>query len=209
MTAMTGLYHAPPPVDAASLAPRANPVFTGTAAVPAGTATAPGLSMSGDADTGLFSPAADRLALATGGVERMRIDYLGNIQIGGNGIGGERFAINGFMTTGDTAHRGLFGPTGAGTVVLGSYSNSPVELRSNNQQRLRIETDGAVYHGNSVAVTIVDSASFLRLRSFTVATLPSAAVAGRLILVADGSSNRRLAVSDGANWRFPDGALVA
>lgn len=47
------------------------------------------------------------------------------------------------------------------------------------------------------------------LTSYTVGTLPSAAVAGKLIYVSDGTANKRLAVSDGANWRFPDGNVVS
>ena len=50
----------------------------------------------------------------------------------------------------------------------------------------------------------------IRLASFTVATLPDAAENARgLIYVSDGTSNKRLAVSDGTNWRFPDGNVVS
>lgn len=50
----------------------------------------------------------------------------------------------------------------------------------------------------------------IRLASFTVATLPDAAENARgLIYVSDGTSNKRLAVSDGTNWRFPDGNIVS
>ena len=47
------------------------------------------------------------------------------------------------------------------------------------------------------------------LRSYTVAGVPSASVIGKLIYVSDGTSNKRLAVSDGTNWRFPDGNIVS
>lgn len=49
----------------------------------------------------------------------------------------------------------------------------------------------------------------LTLPPYTVATLPNPAVnkAG-LIYVSDGTSNKRLAISDGVNWRFPDGNVV-
>jgi hypothetical protein len=47
-----------------------------------------------------------------------------------------------------------------------------------------------------------------RLPSFTIGGLPSAAIAGQLIYVSNGAVNKRLAISDGTNWRFPDGALV-
>ena len=56
----------------------------------------------------------------------------------------------------------------------------------------------------------VQSGSPLQLPSFTVATLPPAATYPRcMIYVADGATNRRFAISDGASWRWPDGAVVA
>jgi len=52
--------------------------------------------------------------------------------------------------------------------------------------------------------------AFGPLPDYTVATLPSAANNARcLIYVSDGSSNKRLAISDGVAWRFPDGAVVS
>jgi hypothetical protein len=30
-----------------------------------------------------------------------------------------------------------------------------------------------------------------------------------MIYVADGATNKRLAISDGTSWRWPDGAVVA
>ena len=56
----------------------------------------------------------------------------------------------------------------------------------------------------------VQSGSPLQLPSFTVATLPPAATYPRcLIYVADGTLNKRFAVSDGTSWRWPDGAVVS
>ncbi|MBP2294246.1 hypothetical protein [Azospirillum rugosum] len=46
------------------------------------------------------------------------------------------------------------------------------------------------------------------LPSYTIATLPTATARG-LIYVSDGAANRRLAVSDGTGWRWPDGAAVS
>lgn len=49
-----------------------------------------------------------------------------------------------------------------------------------------------------------------KITSFTVATLPSASAYNQCIAyVSNGTGNKRLAVSDGANWRFPDGAIVS
>lgn len=52
--------------------------------------------------------------------------------------------------------------------------------------------------------------AIIQLPSYTVATLPDAATNVRgLVYVSDGTSNKRLAVSDGTNWRFPDGNIVS
>ena len=48
------------------------------------------------------------------------------------------------------------------------------------------------------------------LKSFTVAGLPTASsYTGGLVFVSNGTGNKRLAVSDGTNWRFPDGNVVS
>ena len=56
----------------------------------------------------------------------------------------------------------------------------------------------------------VQSASPFQLPSYTVATVPAAAsYPNSLIYVSNGTVNKRLAVSDGTNWRWPDGAIVS
>jgi hypothetical protein len=67
--------------------------------------------------------------------------------------------------------------------------------------------NGSAYYAGSTVV--IDSNRIFRLRSYTVATLPSASPAAQLIYVSDGTSNKRLAVSDGTNWRWPDGVIVS
>lgn len=76
-------------------------------------------------------------------------------------------------------------------VRFGDGTGSPIALQMNG------------------ANTIVSAERHLMLRSYTVAGLPSASPEGQAIYVSDGSSNRRMAVSDGTNWRFPDGAVVS
>jgi hypothetical protein len=48
----------------------------------AGTAALPSLSFATDTNTGLFSPAADTWAVATGGVERLRVSSAGKVGVG-------------------------------------------------------------------------------------------------------------------------------
>lgn len=85
----------------------------------------------------------------------------------------------------------------ATTPVGGS---SPIE-------RLRIDSDGNVQMGGST--TVISAERHPILRSYTVATLPTASPAAQLIYVSNGTSNKRLAISDGAAWRWPDGAVVS
>ena len=47
-----------------------------------GSAAAPSITFSGDTNTGIFSPAADTIAFAEGGVESARIDSSGNLLVG-------------------------------------------------------------------------------------------------------------------------------
>lgn len=66
----------------ATKADLASPSFTGQASFPDGTAAAPALTNTGDTNTGLYFPAADTVAVATAGTERMRIEASGNISVG-------------------------------------------------------------------------------------------------------------------------------
>lgn len=55
-----------------------------------------------------------------------------------------------------------------------------------------------------------DFAGPLTLSAYTVATLPDAAQwPWGIVAVTDGTSNKRLAISDGTDWRWPDGAVVS
>ena len=55
---------------------------TGVATFQAGSNSAPAITTSGDTNTGVFFPAADTVAIGTGGTEAMRIDSSGNLGLG-------------------------------------------------------------------------------------------------------------------------------
>lgn len=86
------------------------------------------------------------------------------------------------------------------TLLLNSGSGTTTEI-------LRVEhaTGLSMFGANPV----VYQNRHHRLRAYTVGTLPSASPAAQLIYVSDGSTNRRIAVSDGTDWRFPDGNVVS
>jgi hypothetical protein len=65
---------------------KAGDTFTGAAGIVAGTNSAPGLYVSGDTNTGIYSTAADKLSVTTGGTERLRVDA--QVSATGNGTAG-------------------------------------------------------------------------------------------------------------------------
>lgn len=92
----------------------------------AGTASAPAYSTSGDANTGIFFPAADTIGFAEGGVEAMRIGSTGTITLGA-APGAESLrvtpitnAVNYLEVTG--------GATGNGVTLSAQGANSNINI---------------------------------------------------------------------------------
>ena len=80
-------------------------VMTGALGIIAGSAAAPGLYVSGDTNTGLYSPGADQLALATGGSGRLVVDANGNVLIG-TASSTDRFGVQSGLQLSSTTRAG-------------------------------------------------------------------------------------------------------
>ena len=61
---------------------KAGDTMTGVLAVTAGTAALPGIAVSGDPNTGIYSPGADQLAISTGGTVKATVDSSGRLLVG-------------------------------------------------------------------------------------------------------------------------------
>lgn len=79
----------------------------GIASFGAGAATTPSVAAFGDLNTGMWFPAADTIALSTGGSERMRIESNGNVGIGSSTLTSTSFRVSKNLT-GSTAPSGVF-----------------------------------------------------------------------------------------------------
>jgi len=128
----------------------------GTALQPLGAAATPSVAFLGDTNTGVYSPGADNIAFSTGGTHRTRINSSG-VLVHGNSTGtqvigaGESASFQGFIGVGtpSTGPSFLLGDTGAGSCVIGGFSNHDVVIRANNADHFRLTTVGNVKIGGS------------------------------------------------------------
>lgn len=94
----------------------------GVITVAAGTAAAPALVASGDANTGAFFPAADTVAISTAGSERVRVRSDGYIGLGGTGASNIGLNHQYTLSSASTRYGELIYPTiasgGSATVLV-------------------------------------------------------------------------------------------
>lgn len=183
-------------------ADKSGATFTGAILSPAGTAAAPSLAAAGDVDTGVYYPAPNEMAVATGGVERLRIDSTGAF----NSFFDQFMAANkGYKlrdTTGAWASGsagGLLLQGGGGVLFLDSYGGA-------------IQFRGASFVSLGNLTSTLATFNSVKVSSFTVAGLPSASTygAGAVIYVSNEAGGATIAFSDGTNWRrVIDRAVVA
>jgi len=127
--------------------------FDSTIGASAGTAALPSITFTGDLNTGIYSPGADQVAVATNGTGRLFVDASGNVGIGtanpsANSVTVSRASgyvecrVNSGSNTATIAVDGT-------TSYIGNYSNIPLSFTTNSLERLRITSAGLVGVGTS------------------------------------------------------------
>jgi hypothetical protein len=139
--------------------------FSNPITASAGTVSAPGITTTGDSNTGIFFPAADTIAFTEGGTEVARIDSSGNMGIGTSGQNTKLQVTNasgsgtGVINTLRLQHLGTTAGDGAKIVFTAGASTDGAGIASTgvaldsadlrfyaggNTERMRIDASGRV-----------------------------------------------------------------
>ena len=141
-----------------------------------GTAAAPGVTFVDDNDTGIYSPAANTLAITTSGAHHVRVTADGNVGIGTSSPGRE-LVVN--KSSGDAFISIRSQDTGFAKLLLGdqtsdnsgqiAYSNSTDSMRffTAGSEHMRIDSSGRVGIGTSSPQYPLDVAGNIRFGSNT------------------------------------------
>jgi hypothetical protein len=102
---------------------------TGVFSADDGTAAAPGITFTGDTNTGLYSPGADQVAISTNGTGRLFVDSAGTIGIGAQGEASLSADTKQIKVGGLSYFRGTNGTSGKQNFYCGiSYNAAPTSF---------------------------------------------------------------------------------
>jgi len=163
----------------------------------AGTASLPALTTTGDVNTGIFFPAADTIAFGEGGAEAMRIDSSGNVGIGTSSVFDANTRLE--LSKSGTCLQFISSTTSGGARlyfsaetttagVVATYTNHPLVFRTNNTERMRIDSDGNLLVGATTNQDTAGEAVGIELRGATHAIVATRS-GGSALLVSRRDSN--------------------
>jgi hypothetical protein len=148
-------------------------ISSGNVTVSAGSNTAPSITTVGDTNTGIYFPAADQVAITTGGTQRAVVDASGNVGVG-TGSPTSLFFVNGESSLGNVVFKqnvsayttgfgnpviarasGFTGVYTSGSLLLQARSDAAADIAfitgTTPEERLRITSAGNVGIGDNAA----------------------------------------------------------
>ena len=146
---------------------KAGDTMTGALVVPLASASTPSLTFTGDLNTGIYSPGADQLAVATSGTGRVFVAADGKVGIGTATPGAllnlshvtasdARFSVNTVLVGSIYASASDFN--------VHAVANVPLTFNTNNTERLRITAAGLVGIGTSAPTSTLTVSGSARVQ---------------------------------------------
>ena len=149
-----------------NLVSRSGDTMTGALAYPLGAAATPSITFTGDVNTGIYSPGADQLSIATGGTERFRIDSAGQLEA--VSLGTAAAPTFSFTTDPDTgiyspgANRWAVSTGGTGRLFVDDGGNVGIGITA-PQKRLHVvgdSNDGIAAGASALRVYAADGSAY-------------------------------------------------
>ncbi len=122
---------------------------------PAGSASVPSITATGDTNTGIFFPAADTVGITTGGTERARVDSSGNLGLGVTPSAWATVKALQLNTTGS-----VFSFTNEMDVAQNVYYNAGNKYITNAAATIYSQSGGVHYWFNAPSGTAGNAISF-------------------------------------------------
>lgn len=94
-----------------------------------------------------------------------------------------------------------------GSTPLDLNAANKITLTTANTVQFTVNNAGDLVQGSGG--TVITGAGHIGLKAYNVGTLPSAAAAAQMIYVNGSATGKKLAISDGTNWRWADGTVVS
>jgi hypothetical protein len=114
-----------------------------------GSAAAPSLT-GADADTGVFTPAANTVAISTDGTERVRVDSTGQVGIGTSSPSAALDVVGEAIVGNGTDGVKLSWSTGSSAGVIDTADTSDtLSIRTSGTERMRIDSSGRLLIGKT------------------------------------------------------------
>ena len=151
----------------------------------AGSASAPVISKSDDANTGIFFPAADTIAFSEGGTEIMRIDSSGNVGVRSSGTTTPTYDFN---TLGEGLWSRYWDSSGNRFADLVAIANTPAGAT----QSMRFFTNSGGSPGTATERMRITSGGDVCINTATVLDQ------GKVNIVFAGNSNQGIVLNDSA-----------
>jgi hypothetical protein len=135
--------------------------MTGALGIIAGSAGSPSLFISGDANTGLYSPGADQVAISTNGTGRITVQSDGNVLIGATGLANRLLTVNQTGITGGEYGISISQTSATSNALeltidsanalskLFQKSTIPLVFGTNDTERMRLDSNGRLGLGTS------------------------------------------------------------